>query len=47
MSVGEDKEKEKRSFVQSFKNYVREYCENSSIHGFRYIVDDSRTYFER
>ncbi|CAH0564375.1 unnamed protein product [Brassicogethes aeneus] len=36
----------KNSFFKSIRNYFREYCVCSSIHGFRYF-GEKRTYFER
>ncbi|CAG9812681.1 unnamed protein product [Phaedon cochleariae] len=37
---------EKRSFIKSVRNYFREYCTCTSIHGFKYF-GEKRTYFER
>ncbi|CAG9863464.1 unnamed protein product [Phyllotreta striolata] len=38
--------KEHPKFFRSLRNYFREYCRNTSIHGFRYF-GENRTYFER
>lgn len=35
-----------RSFWKSIRNYFRQYCVCSSIHGFRYF-GEKRTHFER
>ncbi|XP_074027635.1 pickpocket protein 28-like [Leptinotarsa decemlineata] len=44
--MDEEKEPERRPFWKSVRNYFREYCNCTSIHGFRYF-GEKRTYFER
>jgi hypothetical protein len=38
--------KEKNGFFKNVRNYFREYCTCTSIHGFRYF-GEKRTIFER
>ncbi|XP_057659149.1 pickpocket protein 28-like [Diorhabda carinulata] len=42
----DDVKVERRPFFKSVRNYFREYCNCSSIHGFRYF-GEKRTHFER
>lgn len=35
------------SFWRKISNECRRYCSESSIHGFRYLVDENLNYFER
>lgn len=35
------------SFMQNVREYFTEYCNNTGIHGFKYIGEQERTVFER
>lgn len=47
-SEPEDKPKRRHpTFGQNLKEYFTEYCNNTGIHGFKYIGEQERTIFER
>lgn len=35
------------TFVQNLSKYFTEYCDNTGIHGFKYIGEPGRSIFER
>lgn len=35
------------SFLQNLADYFTEYCDHTSIHGFRYFGEQSRSWFEK
>lgn len=35
------------TFIQNLREYFTEYCNNTGIHGFKYIGEYERTIFER
>lgn len=45
-NINDVKSNETTNPVKGFKEYFKEYCENSSINGFKYIAEE-RTFIER
>lgn len=39
--------KRKKNIKEPLKKYFCEYCGNTSMHGFRYIGEENRTYTEK
>lgn len=43
----QNSEKERNTFVTSFKRYFREYCGRTSIHGIQYVGEKNRSTTEK